>query len=195
MASRNFTDATLIPFICENIEKERWLRMHWVNKHKEGLERASTLTREPTDYTELDIQETIIVAGMPTITRDHLVAARNRRTVPIKDINLVKLDKEKAPDQSMMPVPEEVTDVLYNRSRKDYLKIRHLVPPDKKYNYIECTNWKHGWKFDESKIKLRGPEYGTLYHGLRVRELGPQADPRHYCDCDINVLPSLCAEL
>uniref|UniRef100_A0A2A4K287 Sperm microtubule inner protein 1 C-terminal domain-containing protein n=1 Tax=Heliothis virescens TaxID=7102 RepID=A0A2A4K287_HELVI len=180
--SRKFTDPTKMPYLNEMYEKEKWLRMDWSHRYFESLE-ACVLNREPTNYTEEDITKSVMVAQMPSIMRGHIVAAENKKIAPVKDIDLVKLGEKKEIIPAMLPVPEKQKELLYTQSKEEYLKKRHSIPPDKKYNFIECQSWMHGWQFDQSELKLTGSAYGKRFHLSRIKGLSPQPDPPHYLDC------------
>lgn len=182
MPSLDVSNPRVINFLLENYEKESIIRMRWVRLHGDKIEQAATFTKEQKNYTPLDISKSTIEAGLAAVTRDHVTGARNRMTAPLADDDLVKTKKDvKKSEILMKPVSPDVKSILLESS-KQYLKKRSLLKPDEKYNFVECSSWKHGWKMGESCLKMRGSEYGKVnhvMHNLRSR-VGPQKDPDHY---------------
>lgn len=85
MPLKDISDPAVIIFLTENYEKENRLRLNWIHKHRDKIQQAATLTREPTGYFESDVVAHNMVSGMATITGDHKVAGFNRRKTPIRD--------------------------------------------------------------------------------------------------------------
>ncbi|CAH2210501.1 uncharacterized protein LOC120631113 [Pararge aegeria] len=81
----DITNPAVIIFLIENYEKENRLRLNWIHKNWEQIQQAATLNRESTNYFETDVIAQGMIDGLPTITRDHIVAGYNRRKTPIRD--------------------------------------------------------------------------------------------------------------
>ncbi|CAH0400843.1 unnamed protein product [Chilo suppressalis] len=148
----DITNPAVIIFLKENYEKENRLRLNWTNKHREAIQHAATLNREPTGYFETDVIAHNMKEGMTTITRDHVVAGYNRRKVPLRDgkfitggdnlrqghsIADVKLgdpkedprlarpSKDLSLDPPMRPVKPELKEVIY-KSKPEYGRDEYL---------------------------------------------------------------------
>ncbi|CAG9788664.1 unnamed protein product [Diatraea saccharalis] len=142
----------VIIFLKENYDKENRLRLNWINKHRQAVEHAATLNREPTGYYETDVMAHNMKGGMATITRDHVVAGYNRRKTPIRDgtsipgiaklreghsITKVKLgDPKEDPrlmrpptdlswDPIMRPINPELKEVIY-KPKPDFGRVEYL---------------------------------------------------------------------
>lgn len=130
--------------MIENYEKEKSLRVKWNQEHKELIEKAVILTRKPTNYTSIDINKAIMVAGMPNTIREIVTGARNRLVKPAKDCLLFK-DHTALTEATMKSVEKKVSD-FNKESRLKYLKARNIKAPEDKFNYIETSNWTYGWE-------------------------------------------------
>lgn len=179
MATRLFGDPALINFYGDMIEKEKVCRTRWFEKNPHRVQSAITLNREVKNYSATDVQRCRIDGSMGILAKYHNTSFQTRYKLPPRDIDLVKLDNVKESVPCMKPVPEEIKKLLHTDQRTIYLKRRYAEPPVKRYNFIECTSWLHGWQIDPSNLK--GSAYGRRYS--YVKGLGPQADPPHYRDC------------
>ncbi|CAG9788665.1 unnamed protein product [Diatraea saccharalis] len=148
----DITNPAVIIFLKENYEKENRLRLNWITKHREAIQHAATLNREPTGYYEKDVIAHNMKEGMATITRDHIVAGYNRRKVPIRDgtsipgiaklregnsIADIKLgDPKEDPrlvrpptdlrrDPIMRPINPELKEVVY-KSKPEFGRVEYL---------------------------------------------------------------------
>ncbi|KAJ8715000.1 hypothetical protein PYW08_004981 [Mythimna loreyi] len=139
MSKLDITRPEIILFLNEAYEKEKRTRSCWVSKHTAQIQCAATLDREPTNYYEEDVIKHTMIEGMATITRDHKVASRNRRKVPIRDVKkipgieslrhehsiidlgvgnaeedprLARLDTDLSPDPVMRPVDPKAKKIF-----------------------------------------------------------------------------------
>lgn len=181
----DITDPRVINFLIENYEKESQLRQKWIHRHEEQLHKAATFSGEPKNYTCDDVNKYLMVAGLATITRDHVEAARHRLIAPAKDYLRAQVSAAKSSEPPMMPVLAKETDIL-RESRKEYLKTRNKQAPEDKFNFVECDSWKYGWKLAQSKLKMRGPAYGTVCHMMHTLQsrVGAMPDPTYYSSPD-----------
>lgn len=181
----DITDPRVTNFLIENYEKESLLRLKWVNRHEKQLQTAATFSREPKNHTKDDVNKYLMIAGMATITRDHVEAARHRFIAPEKDYLRAQVSTTKTSKLPMMPVQAQEKDIL-RESRKEYLKVRRNKAPEDKFNFVECESWKYGWKLVESEIKMRGPAHGTVCHMMHTLQsrVGLTPDPIHYASPD-----------
>lgn len=81
----DITNPENINFFVENYEKTTRLRLKWNSLYSDKLKQAAHLTRAETGYEELGIVRDKMIATMPTITRDHVIARTNRRRRAIRD--------------------------------------------------------------------------------------------------------------
>lgn len=152
MPLMDITNPAVIIFLKENYEKENRLRLNWIFKHREKIQQAATLTREPTNYFESDVIAHNMVEGMATITRDHLVAGYNRRKVPIRDgafipgvahlrhgnsiadiglgdpkldPRLARSDKDTTSDPIMRPIDSNIKEIIY-KPKPEYGRLTYL---------------------------------------------------------------------
>lgn len=136
----DYNTVETIKFLVESEEKRSKLRMKWLRDHKEKIERAATLQRPATNYDSFHTTRAAMVADMPTITRDHAVASRHRRKLPIRDAKtipdsskllmghsipevglgdpkedprLAKLDTDLTPEPKMRPIDPEQKAIIY----------------------------------------------------------------------------------
>lgn len=153
----DITNPAIIIFLIENYEKENRLRLNWIHKHWEQIQQAATLTREPTNYFETDVIAHNMVGGLPTITRDHVVAGFNRRKTPLRDGKFIpcvkhlrhghsvvdvglgdpkedkrlqKPDDDLTPEPVMRPVDPELTKVIY-KSKPEFGRVQYLAKRSK----------------------------------------------------------------
>ncbi|CAH1637336.1 unnamed protein product [Spodoptera littoralis] len=180
MATRLFADPTAINFYGEIIEKEKVCRARWFEKNPR-VHSAITLNRKGKNYSATDVQRCRIDGTMAILVKNHTASLDNRYKLPPRDIDLVKLDNMKESVPCMKPIPEEIKKLIHTDHRKVYLKRRYAESPAKRYNFIECTSWLHGWQIDPRILK--GSAYGKRYSLTYVKGLGPEADPPHYRDC------------
>ncbi|KAJ8712271.1 hypothetical protein PYW07_005113 [Mythimna separata] len=148
----DITKPEIILVLKEAYDKEKRLQTYWVNKNIEKLQKAATLTREPTNYYEQDVMKHAMIAGMATITRDHNIAIRNRIKVPIRDaksmpgieslrhehsiINLglgtakedprlARPDTDLSPDPVMRPVDAKTREIFF-KPKPDFGREKYL---------------------------------------------------------------------
>ncbi|GBP36573.1 hypothetical protein EVAR_34316_1 [Eumeta japonica] len=152
MPNLDYSDPAIIIFLVECFERENKLRINWMNRHWKKIQEAATLHREPTNYYETDVLTATVNAGLPALERDHAVATRNRRKIPIRDGTFIpgvdhlwkghsirdvglgdpkedpRLDRPPSDltlDPVMRPVGKDVVDVLY-KSKPEYGKRVYL---------------------------------------------------------------------
>ncbi|KOB78906.1 Uncharacterized protein OBRU01_01490 [Operophtera brumata] len=183
LADKN--NPAVLAFLLKNYEKESRLRMKWINDHQEQIRKAATFSGEVKNYTPDEVNKSLMVAGMATTPRDHVVAARHRFQAPVKDFMQAQVGTTKPLEPTMFPVKNEAK-VLLSESSKDYLKARNKLGPEDKFNFIESGNWKYGWKLGDSELKMRGPVHGRECHMKHMMEnrVGPQPDPDYYVSPD-----------
>ncbi|CAG5020679.1 unnamed protein product [Parnassius apollo] len=136
----DITNPAVIIFLIENYEKENRLRLNWIHKHREKIQQAATLNREPTNYFETDVIAHTMIEGLATTTRDHIVAGSNRRKKglrdgkfipgvkhlrhghsivdvnlgdPAKDCRLKRPDSDLSLDPIMRPVDTQLNEIIY----------------------------------------------------------------------------------
>ncbi|XP_047521701.1 uncharacterized protein LOC125060720 [Pieris napi] len=153
----DINNPAVIIFLLENYEKENRLRLNWIHKHREQIQQAATLSREPTNYFETDVIAHDMIGGMATITRDHVVAGYNRKKVPIRDgtfipgvkhlrhghsivdvglgdpkedPRLVRPDTELSSDPIMRPVEPELREIIY-KDKPEFGRKQYLVKRSK----------------------------------------------------------------
>ncbi|KAG6444964.1 hypothetical protein O3G_MSEX003601 [Manduca sexta] len=180
----DITDPKIIRFLAESYEKESRLRMRWVQRNSKDIEKCATFKSDVKNYKETDITKATIIAGINATIRDHAISMQHRLRIPVPDYLSAKTvikPSEPSSNRIMLPVKDEVKHILLE-SRNEYLKTRAREAPGDKYYFMESTNWKYGWKLNESEMKMRGPMHGRVYHtmqNLKCR-VGPQPDPQHY---------------
>ncbi|XP_014360084.2 uncharacterized protein LOC106712146 [Papilio machaon] len=148
----DITNPAVIIFLIENYEKENRLRLNWIHKHREQIQQAATLNREPTNYYETDVIAHNMIVGMATTTRDHIVSGYNRRKTPLRDAvfvpgvkdlrhghsivdvglgdpkddsRLKRADDDLSIDPIMRPVDPKVNKIIY-KPRPEFGRNRYL---------------------------------------------------------------------
>ncbi|XP_013140878.1 PREDICTED: uncharacterized protein LOC106105173 [Papilio polytes] len=188
----------VIRFLIDCYEKETLYRLNWVEKHRERIEKAATLQREPTNYCQTDVLAHIASSGMAMTTRDFIASGYNRMKCrdpytnvhrlkdlrhghsiadvglgdPKEDPRLVRSDDELASDPIMRPVDPDVNKIIYKPTpeygRKLYLHTREKLWPEKKYYFPECSNWDYGWRTMDSSMH-QPSLYGIVEHLNRAQ--------------------------
>ncbi|XP_013180009.1 PREDICTED: uncharacterized protein LOC106126736 [Papilio xuthus] len=194
----DITNPAVIRFLIESYEKETLYRLNWVEKHRERIEKAATLQREPTNYYETDVLAHNAASGMAMTTRDFIASGYNRMKIrdpyttvqrlrdlrhghsivdvglgdPKEDPRLLRPDEELKSDPIMRPVDPEVNKIIYKPTpeygRKLYLHTRAKVWPEKKYYFPECSNWDYGWRTRDSSMH-QPSFYGIVEHMTRAQ--------------------------
>ncbi|XP_045774496.1 uncharacterized protein LOC123873615 [Maniola jurtina] len=194
----DITNPAVIIFLIENYEKENRLRLNWIHKNWEQIQQAATLTREPTNYFETDVIAHGMVEGLPTITRDHIVAGNNRRKVPIRDgtfipgvkhlrhghsivdvglgdpkedPRLAKPDDDLTADPIMRPVDPEVKGVIY-KPKPEFGREQYLVKRSRiapEKKYYFAESTGFEYGWRLKDSELRQkPVYGRCWHLTRA---------------------------
>lgn len=148
----DINNPAVIIFLNENYEKENRLRLNWINNNRSKIQEAATLHRAPTNYFESDVIAHNMKSGMATITRDHVVAARNKKKVPIRDATfipgtahlrhgnsivdiglgdpkedprLIRPDTDVGTDPVMRPVDPKLTEIIY-KAKPEFGRVQYL---------------------------------------------------------------------
>ncbi|XP_047535605.1 uncharacterized protein LOC125069992 [Vanessa atalanta] len=185
----DITNPAVIIFLIENYEKENRLRLNWIHKHWEQIQQAATLTREPTNYFETDVIAHNMVGGLPTITRDHVVAGFNRRKTAIRDGTFIpgvqhlrhghsivdvglgnlkedpRLEKavdDLTPEPIMRPVDPNLEEMIY-KSKPEFGRVQYLT--------------KRGKILPEKKYYFA--ECSNCEYGWRIKDSALREKPLH----------------
>lgn len=81
----DYSDPKVIRLVVNKIERESLIRVKWLNKNREKIEKAVVFNREFKNYYDTDVLKEEIRLIMPAITRDNINAGYNRRKTPIRD--------------------------------------------------------------------------------------------------------------
>lgn len=157
----DITNPAVIIFLKENYEKENRLRLNWIHQHFESIKQAATLSREPTNYFESDVIAHSMIEGLPTITRDFIVAGYNRRKIPIRDGTFIPGVKNLRSGHSIVDIGlgDPKTDPKLNRPSTDLSTDPIMRPVDPKIKEI----------FYKSK-----PDYGRAEYLNKRNKMRPE---------------------
>ncbi|CAH2043514.1 unnamed protein product, partial [Iphiclides podalirius] len=202
----DITNPAVIIFLIENYEKENRLRLNWIHKHREQIQQAATLNREPTNYFEADVIAQNMIGGLATTKRDHVVAGYNRRRTPLRDGRFIpgvenlrrghsiadvglgdplcdprlkRPDGDLSIDPIMRPVDERVKRIVYKR-RPEFGKDQYLKTRSKTWPEEKYYFAEcSNWDYGwrmRDSALHQKPSYGRCWH--LTRELRSRVGPQ-----------------
>ncbi|KAF6019804.1 hypothetical protein EB796_021894 [Bugula neritina] len=171
MAPVNLISTQAQAFWTESIDKEETTRLSWHSKRKSGDSQSKQMEVFRKKIEMNAIKPNLdLVKGLPKV--DNKRFARKS----LKYVN-DKIDKEAADRfasksglivADMMPVDSRTRPLLYDgvtkeeKGRYQYLKIRHKVVPERKYQFPLLSSWEYGWKIGDviKKDEIKKPDFG-----------------------------------
>ncbi|KAF9794694.1 hypothetical protein SFRURICE_019572 [Spodoptera frugiperda] len=185
----DMTNPEKIKFFIENYEKTARLRMRWNNLYSDKLQKAATLTREERGYRVEDVLKETMAGGLPTITRDNISGARNKRKVPLRDAAYIPGIKDMRKGHSIVDVgladpKEDPTVVRPDTDLKPDPKMRPVNPKHSRLIYKGLPNFgrevylrERNKMAPEEKyyfLETTGWEYGWRLHDSYFGRHAPQ---------------------